>query len=157
MRLYLIATSERRARQPFMLKDLTGRKRFGGMTYNLANGRHEMEVTEKAYLEMAKYISLLGRIPGCAVHVAGVREVQDQKITPIPTELSPQQQAVVAQSTSESTAEAAQALAQLPEGTHWKTLEMHARVAGINPADFQGKSGASELLRQAINDKRKAA
>lgn len=163
MRTILLATAERRARQPFMLKDRTGRLKFGMMTFNQSKGRHELELTEEAFLKINKEIAFLSRIVGCAIFVAEIREPQavPANVEPMPTELSPQeQQRVMAQSVQQITE--AQSVAPhgtfeaVPAGERWQKLASLARAENLDPDSFRGEAQASARLTEAINAAREA-
>lgn len=76
---YTIATVERRARAPILLKDITGRKKFGTMNYN-GNGQHEIEMTEERYLEIAPDLAKLSRLPGAGVYVSKIRDARAPEV-----------------------------------------------------------------------------
>lgn len=55
------------------------------MTWNPATARHEMELPESQYLEIAKDICILARVIGCAVFVSGVREQRAHEVVEFET------------------------------------------------------------------------
>lgn len=74
MRKFLISTIERRAGANFNLKDVGGRNVIANMTINSSTARHEAWISEADFLKFSKDLALLGRTPGCAVHVLKIEE-----------------------------------------------------------------------------------
>jgi hypothetical protein len=84
----LIASAEKRARAPFVLRG--GGKRIGVMEYNQGNGRHECILDAEVYERHAKEIALNGRIPGFCVYAvhffaSNAAPIGETKDDPVPT------------------------------------------------------------------------
>ena len=77
IRHFKLVTVERRGGFAFQLKINGGRTTIGTMKFNPAKSRHELEIPEAEYLKYAKDITLLCRVPGCAVYVESIREEAD--------------------------------------------------------------------------------
>lgn len=78
MRKFLISTIERRAGANFNLKDVGGRNVIANMTINPSTARHEAWISEADFLKFSKDLALLGRTPGCAVHVLKIEDTEPQ-------------------------------------------------------------------------------
>lgn len=172
MRFITLASAERRARRPFNLTDITGRRKFGTMIWNQSTGRHEMVLPEDVFLQHAKDLALVGRLPGCCVFVGAISETKPDELKPdqprehtstaavhAPASDTPDSTAPKTSTLDLATRPVVEEVASEPvkKTPPWFELITMAKAAGIDPEDFHGQEHKSAKLYAAVLEKQKLA